>query len=93
MREARVEQYLVSQVKKAGGMCIKLTGTNHIPDRLVILKNRMFFVELKRPGEDLRPGQREMQKRLTKLGAIAVMVNSIQDIDTLLCNFMNTKSE
>ena len=40
MREKYIEQKLVSEVKKHGGICLKLasTGLDGIPDRLVLMK-------------------------------------------------------
>ena len=42
MREKYIEQKLVSEVKKRGGICLKLasTGLDGIPDRLPQLSNR-----------------------------------------------------
>ena len=48
MREKYIEQKLVSEVKKRGGICLKLasTGLDGIPDRLVLMaKGRVAFVE------------------------------------------------
>ena len=35
--EGRVEDYLTTEVKKLGGLCLKLWGYKGIPDRLVLL--------------------------------------------------------
>lgn len=54
MREKYVEQRLVSEVKKHGGLCLKLasTGLDGIPDRLVLMsKGKIAFVELKAPKQ------------------------------------------
>ena len=51
MREKYIEQKLVSEVKKRGGICLKLasTGLDGIPDRLVLMKKgKIAFVELKK---------------------------------------------
>ena len=51
MLEKAVEEHLRTKVQALGGRCIKLDPTNAvgITDRLVILNNRVFFAELKRP--------------------------------------------
>lgn len=48
--EKEVEQYLVNQVKELGGLCWKFTspGTAGVPDRLVLYKGKVQFVEMKR---------------------------------------------
>ena len=46
--EQGVERYLCRRVKERRGMCIKLTGYNGIPDRLVVTSDgRCIFVEMK----------------------------------------------
>jgi len=70
MRERQVERYLVKQVEKHGGQAPKLTcpGLSGMPDRLVLLPGaRVIFVELKQPGQKLRPLQ---IKRATELRAL-----------------------
>ena len=49
MKEKYIEQKLVNEVKKHGGVCLKLasTGLDGIPDRLVLMsKGKIAFVEL-----------------------------------------------
>lgn len=49
--EDTVENFLDKQVIKRGGFTIKLDPHRYkgIPDRLVVLPGRIFFVEVKRP--------------------------------------------
>jgi len=63
--EFKIEKYFVDQVKAYGGEVRKVqwVGRRHAPDRLALFPpigdkaGFNFFVELKRPGELLRPGQ------------------------------------
>ena len=67
MREKYIEQKLVSEVKKRGGICLKLasTGLDGIPDRLVLMsKGRVAFVELKAPKQKPRKLQLVRIKKL-----------------------------
>ena len=58
MREKTIEQKLVAEVKKRGGIAPKWVapGFDGVPDRLVFLPGRHFaMVEVKAPGEKPRP--------------------------------------
>ena len=71
MREKYVEQRLVSEVKKLGGLCLKLasTGLDGIPDRLVLMsKGKIAFVELKAPKQKPRKLQLVRIKKLKEMG-------------------------
>lgn len=85
--ESKIESYLVKEIKKIGGMCIKGNPHNQrgMPDRICILPNRLVvFVELKRPGLKPRPNQRLMIRRLKALDHHAVWANSYGMIDKLI---------
>lgn len=60
MLEKHIEQRLVTEVKKMGGMALKFVspGFDGVPDRLILLpKGKLAFIELKAPGKRLRPLQ------------------------------------
>ena len=56
MREKYIEQKLVREVKKRGGLCEKWnSGSSGWPDRLVLLPDGKFgLVEVKAPGKKPR---------------------------------------
>ena len=71
MREKTIEQKLVKAVKAVGGIALKLTcpGWGGVPDRLILLPDtRLTFVEVKAPGETLRPLQVKRKRQLEALG-------------------------
>ena len=71
MKESVVEKRLATEVKKRGGLAVKFVspGFNGVPDRLVLFPGgRMAFVELKAPGETMRPLQQYRAKQLTERG-------------------------
>jgi len=71
MREKTIEQKLVKAVKAVGGIALKLTcpGWGGVPDRLILLPDtRLAFVEVKAPGETLRPLQVKRKRQLEALG-------------------------
>ena len=71
MREKTIEQKLVKAVKAVGGIALKLTcpGWGGVPDRLILLPGkRLAFVEVKAPGEIMRPLQVKRKRQLETLG-------------------------
>ena len=71
MREKQVEQKLVSEVNKRGGICPKFVspGFDGMPDRIVLLPGGYFgFVEVKAPGEMPRPLQVSRHRLMGRLG-------------------------
>ena len=80
MNERRLENRLKLEVKKRGGKALKLTspGMAGVPDRLVLFPGgRVVFVELKAPGEVMRPLQ---QKRATELRAMGFPVYCLDSV-------------
>ena len=60
MLERTIELKFVKEVKKAGGIALKLVCPGYIgmPDRLVLMpRGKMFFAEMKAPGQKPRPVQ------------------------------------
>lgn len=87
MLEKRIETKLVEEVDKINGLCLKLNSqsANGIPDRLVLLPGRrVYFIELKRPGESLRPLQYYWTGALSKLGFPALKIDSLEDVDKFI---------
>lgn len=85
-REKKIEAALVSRVEKMAGYAIKLSayGRRGLPDRMVILKGRIIFIEVKSPGEEPSRQQRLWLDRLTQLGFKAVVLDSVEGIDEVL---------
>lgn len=87
MLEREVEQALVHEVRKAGGIAPKFTspGNAGMPDRLIILPGGKFsFVELKRPGQKPRPLQVRQMDRLTQLGCMVRILDHPDQIQDLI---------
>jgi hypothetical protein len=91
MRESKLEQRLVSEVKRIGGRAPKWVspGNRGVPDRLVILPNgRTIFVEMKAPGKPLEPLQVRWAKILQSLGHQVYKIDSNEDIDKFISEVM-----
>ena len=71
MLERDVEKKLVREIRKIGGLCLKLVcpGFTGVPDRMIILPGgRIVFAELKRPGKAERPRQVYVQALFREMG-------------------------
>ena len=87
MREKVIEQKLVSEVKRRGGICPKWVsaGYDGMPDRIVLLPGRHFgFVEVKAPGEKPRPLQESRHRALRKLGFRVYVIDMVWQIKMVL---------
>ena len=87
MLERTIEQRLVEAVRKAGGLCPKFVspGWDGVPDRIVLLPGgKLGFVELKAPGQKLRPLQRRRREQLERLGFRVFAVDSVEQIGGVL---------
>ncbi len=93
MREKIIERQLAAEVKNLGGLALKLMspGFDGIPDRLVLLpKGIIAFIELKRPGEKLRPLQVKRKTQLESLGFLVYCIDGIEQIGGVLNEIQST---
>ncbi len=87
MREKQIEQKLVQEVKKRGGICPKFVspGFAGMPDRLILLPGgRLAFAELKAPGQKPRPLQKARHALLRRLGFLVLVIDGIAQVKTVL---------
>jgi hypothetical protein len=80
--ERDIERYLVKRVKDAGGEVRKTRwiGRRGAPDRRVMLKGG-HWVELKAPGETLRPEQVREHERMARRGDPVHTLDTFQLVD------------
>lgn len=93
MRESVVEKKFTEEVKKRGGLAVKFVspGFNGVPDRLVLFPGgRIAFVELKAPGENMRPLQQYRARQLIALGFRAYTVDHTEMIGGILDEIQTT---
>ena len=93
MREKYIEQKLVNEVKKQGGVCLKLasTGLDGIPDRLVLMsKGKIAFVELKAPKQKPRKLQLVRIKKLKEMGFSVYVLDDVKDIGGVIDDIQST---
>lgn len=82
--EIAVEKHLVKSVEARGGVCAKTVrpGRRGWPDRTVILKGKVFFVELKRPKNGrLSQQQRDCHAEIHAAGGFVYVLTDRMAID------------
>lgn len=87
MRESYIEKRLVQEVKKRGGLAMKFVspGLDGVPDRIVLLPGgRIAFVEVKAPGQKMRPLQLRRKEQLSDLGFKVYTLGSIEMIGGII---------
>ena len=87
MREKVIEQKLVAEVKKAGGICPKWVspGFDGVPDRIAMFpEGKIAFVEVKAPGEQPRPLQRARHELLRRLGFKVFVLDNVEKIGGMI---------
>ena len=92
MREKVIEKYLVNQVKKQNGLCLKFISPSldGVPDRLILMPNgKMAFAELKAPNKKMRPLQVRRKRQLEALGFKVYCIDCIEMIGGILSEIQN----
>ena len=95
MREKKIEQKLVTAVKKHGGICPKFVspGFDGMPDRLLLLPHGWFaFVEVKAPNQKPRPLQLSRHRLLRRLGFRVYVLDALEDIDKIIKEVMSNEA-
>lgn len=84
MLESKVVSHFVARAIAHGGQVrkIRYVGARHATDCLLVLPvNRVYFVELKRPGGKARDGQLREHARLRAVGADVRVLDTIELVD------------
>ena len=91
MNERDIEARFRKAVKDAGGLALKFISPGYagVPDRIVLMPGGMMcFVELKAPGEKMRPLQMRRKKQLENLGFKVFCVDSMEGIPKVIKEVM-----
>ena len=85
--EKVLERNLNKEVKALGCLSIKLLSNiiTGLPDRLVLLNGRAYFVEVKSQGKKPSPIQRVIHKKLESLGFPVSVIDTTEKLN----NFIN----
>ena len=86
VRENKVERYLDSEVRKLSGITRKWVspGRDGVPDRIVIIKGIIIFVEVKTSDGDLSSVQEREQQRLADNGAEVFTIYGAFGVDKFM---------
>lgn len=90
--ESSIESSFVYYCQKLGALVLKFVspGTSGVPDRIVIYKGRVWFIELKRPGGKPRPLQEWMQKLMVKHGAVIRNIDTVEKVKDFIKELQDT---
>ncbi|NCU30365.1 VRR-NUC domain-containing protein [Candidatus Saccharibacteria bacterium] len=90
-REFKIEDYLINQVEKIGGKCYKWVapGCDGVPDRIVMFKGCVIFVETKRPKGKPRLLQKIRHKELQKQGMLTAVADTKLEVDSLVATLVS----
>ena len=91
MSEKQIEQSLMREVTKDGGLCLKWVspGYNGVPDRICLFNDgRIGFVEVKRPGAKPRRLQEIRHKQLRALGFKVFVLDDPADVPQIIDSIM-----
>ncbi len=93
MRESEIEKTLTEEVKKRGGLALKIVSPSMagVPDRLILMEcGRLAFIELKAPEKKMRPLQIKRKKQLEALGFLVYCIDSKEQIGGVLDEICST---
>lgn len=88
--ENDVEKRLIKKVKALGGLTFKFTSpsTKGVPDRIVIFRGGVIFIELKRPGEVPSALQRYWLKELAFQGVSTQVISTFEEVDKFIAGLI-----
>jgi len=86
MLERDIEKYLVSECKDKDILCYKFVSPQRrgVPDRILIRKGIVVFLELKAPGKSPSPTQVREHIKLTKAGATIIVIDDMDGVDWIV---------
>jgi hypothetical protein len=92
--EKQVEAKFRKRIREIGGYALKFVspGCSGVPDRLVFLpKGKIVLVEIKKPGERLRPLQLLMKEKFEKLGFTYYVIDSYERVEEMIHEVHSTQ--
>lgn len=86
MLEKDIERYLKKKVEKEKGLTYKFVspGNVGVPDRIIFLKGKVYFVELKAPNKKPRPSQLVQFKKIQEQYEKVIVLDSIGEVDKFI---------
>lgn len=93
--ESKIEKKLKKEIELIGGKALKFIspGMSGVPDRIILISAKTIFVELKAPGEKLRPIQEYRAKELRALGFRVECIDSMDKVEVFINNIKKELAE
>jgi len=83
--EKKVEAYLTKRVKEKDGMSLKfISSVTGVPDRIVLLFNQVFFIEVKNAVGKLSARQELMHHEMRLRRAKVCVIRSFDEVDAFI---------
>lgn len=93
--EREVEKFLIDEVKKLKGLCLKFQSPSNsgVPDRIIIMPDgKIYFIELKRPkGGKLSSLQKYWFKKLKQYKVNVVVLKNKEEVKGWLNEICTTQ--
>jgi hypothetical protein len=87
--ESAIERPCCNWAKSVHGINnLKLANLIGIPDRILLYKGRVLFVEFKAPGEEPRPAQLFIHKWLRENGFLVFVIDNRDQFKTIIENWI-----
>ena len=83
-REKSIESYFTDRIKSIGA----ISYNSGVPDRVVLYKGCVAFIELKRPGAKPRKLQRLVMQDIIDQGVPAFAINSKEQVDNFIARLL-----
>jgi len=92
--EKATEKYLQERIKQLGGKCWKweCPYVRGIPDRICILPNNIFFVEVKSENKTWADAQKRRAIEIKRLGFKVHLARSKYEVDQIIKEETNDKT-
>lgn len=85
MLEKQVETFLTKQVKLKKGMSLKFLSTiTGVPDRIILLNKKLYFVELKTEKGVISERQKIVFQELNNQGFPVIILRNKHEIETFI---------
>lgn len=84
--EGKVEDYLISRCEKSGFLCYKFVspGRRGVPDRIVIGRGHVVFIELKSENGEPSEIQKLVMRRMRAAGADVRLCYTKPEVDRFM---------
>lgn len=85
-KESSLESYLIKLCKENNILCYKFTspGQSGVPDRILIHRGQVIFLELKRPGGKTQDLQDYHIDLINQAGGLALMADNKSKINQII---------